>query len=243
VRATANGPRSLIEGGEGVILPFRTAKTGWIGAVMSTRRLGSRGVLLVILVAMLVAASLFAAKPAPARTFTVNYKGDATDDVSGDGSCNAGLGLCSLRAAIEESNAFAGADAIAFDIPSAGVQTIMPGSELPIIVGSFIGTEPSGTSAPGNGFGGVALQDPRHTIGGTAPSARNLISGNGSGGVSLFGAGSTVTGNLVGTDKNGTGPLGNGGRGVGIGGRTTSSGVTLPMPPTSSLSTIPVASR
>ena len=38
---------------------------------------------------------LLGAKSAYAKTFTVNHKGDATDDVPGDGSCNAGFGLAS----------------------------------------------------------------------------------------------------------------------------------------------------
>jgi hypothetical protein len=42
----------------------------------------------------------------------------------------------------------------------------------------------------------------------------NLISGNGSNGVSLNGVGGDVRGNLIGTDASGTQPVGNGGAGV-----------------------------
>ena len=38
-----------------------------------------------------------------------------------------------MRAAIQEANAFAGADTIDFGIPTTGVATIAPGFELPAI--------------------------------------------------------------------------------------------------------------
>lgn len=74
----------------------------------------------------------------------------------------------------------------------------------------------------GNGLG----KPSNNTIGGTTPAARNLISGNFGAGVSiedpftdLIGPtviNNSVLGNLIGTDKNGTGSLGNG-HGVYIG--------------------------
>src|SRR2546426_9701517 len=82
---------------------------------------------------------------ADAATFTVNSTADTTDAAPGDGVCDDGGGACTLRAAIEEANAHAGADTIAFSIGS-GVQTITPGSQLPAIL------EPvtiDGTTQPG----------------------------------------------------------------------------------------------
>ena len=68
-------------------------------------------------------------------TFTVDSTGDQADATPGDGVC-AGSGGCTLRAAIEEANAFAGADVIAFDIPGKGVHKIAPLSPLPQITGA-----------------------------------------------------------------------------------------------------------
>jgi len=59
--------------------------------------------------------------------------GDGADANPGDGVCATASGNCSLRAAIQESNAIAGTDNIYFDIPGTGVKTISPGSSLPDI--------------------------------------------------------------------------------------------------------------
>ena len=93
------------------------------------------------------------------------------------------------------------------------------------VEGNFIGTDPSGTQALGNRIAGVTVVKPNlgaggasNTIGGTSPAQRNLISGNVRHGVEL-GSGAQdnfVLGNLIGTDKSGTAPLGNGAAGVEI---------------------------
>src|ERR1051326_4461602 len=70
--------------------------------------------------------------------FTVNSTGDGADNNPGDGFCNDGTGNCTLRAAIMESNAFPGTDAIAFNIAGAGVHTISPASALPAITDAVI---------------------------------------------------------------------------------------------------------
>ena len=57
--------------------------------------------------------STFALFPsANAKTFTVNSTEDAVDLLPGDGTCDSGGGLCTLRAAILESNALNGSDII-----------------------------------------------------------------------------------------------------------------------------------
>ncbi len=75
-----------------------------------------------------------------ATTLTVDSVLDTQDNNAGDGSCNDGLGNCTLRAALEESNALAGTDTIAFGIgPFNGtVKTILPNTSLPIIVDTVI---------------------------------------------------------------------------------------------------------
>lgn len=65
-------------------------------------------------------------------TFTVNVNTDEVDANPGDGTCEtANTGECTLRAAIEEANANAGADTIEFNIPGGGVHTITLAGQLP----------------------------------------------------------------------------------------------------------------
>ena len=89
-----------------------------------------------------------------------------------------------------------------------------------VITGNFIGTDVAGTAALPNGSQGAGAviiggTSSNNIIGGTTPSARNLISGNvGEGVFCQLGAGNTVQGNLIGTDVTGTLALGNTDRGV-----------------------------
>jgi hypothetical protein len=85
-----------------------------------------------------------------------------------------------------------------------------------IIQGNFIGTNATGEAALGNQQYGVNLNDaPQTQIGGTAPSARNIISANITGGVDLgFGDNSQVEGNYIGPDALGTSALGSQGKGI-----------------------------
>ncbi len=57
-------------------------------------------------------------KPVSGATFTVNSAENSTDASPGNGICETetGNGICTLRAAIQETNAFAGADTITFNI-------------------------------------------------------------------------------------------------------------------------------
>jgi hypothetical protein len=91
---------------------------------------------------VLLAALLMISPGAPpahaAAPFTVNTASDFADINVGDGVCDADAAigqLCTLRAAIEESNATTGtADAIHFDILGSGVKTISPSTNLPNII-------------------------------------------------------------------------------------------------------------
>ncbi len=66
--------------------------------------------------------------------FTVNNSGDAGDSSPGDGYCRVGASLtdCTLRAAMEEANALAGAQTIRFNLPAADT-VIYPLKPLPDI--------------------------------------------------------------------------------------------------------------
>jgi CSLREA domain-containing protein len=102
-------------------------------AVHKVMWVGRAGTLVYFVLALLVAAliGVLSAKPAHAATFTVNSTGDEADKVPGDGVCQITTAdQCTLRAAIEESNNFPGADTIAFNIPGSGVQPISPGDGL-----------------------------------------------------------------------------------------------------------------
>ena len=82
------------------------------------------------------------------------------------------------------------------------------------IEGNFIGTDSTGTSARGNGSAGVLTAGLDAAIGGAAPEARNLISGNESDGLGLLGSGAKARGNLIGTAKDGVSALPNANDGV-----------------------------
>jgi parallel beta-helix repeat protein len=78
------------------------------------------------------------------------------------------------------------------------------------VVGNYLGTDASGTQDLGNTAAGVYLAGPDNVVGGATAGERNVISGNDIDGVYLVDAsGNKVTGNYIGTDKNGTAPLGN----------------------------------
>ncbi len=81
-----------------------------------------------------------------------------------------------------------------------------------IIAGNLIGTNGSGTGAIGNTLDGVYIPSAGNRIGGTLPVSRNVISGNGGGGVVLGSVDASlnrVEGNYIGTDVTGTINLGN----------------------------------
>ena len=83
-----------------------------------------------------VAAMLALAGSAQAATFTVNSVADGGDAAAGDGTCaTTAPAVCTLRAAMEESEALAAADTITFALPSPS--TINLTGKLPGIVGEL----------------------------------------------------------------------------------------------------------
>ena len=75
----------------------------------------------------LVAFLLVPRAPASAATFSVNSTADAVDAGPGDGTCATAGGACTLRAAVQETNALPGPDTVSLP---AGVYTLtIPGPE------------------------------------------------------------------------------------------------------------------
>lgn len=69
---------------------------------------------------------LMSATAMQAATFTVNSTADSVDAAPGNGTCADAAGACSLRAAISEANALAGADTIT--LPAGTYTTTLPTS-------------------------------------------------------------------------------------------------------------------
>jgi len=78
----------------------------------------------------------------PDSIFTVNNNGDTNDSAPGDGVCSDSSGNCTLRAAIQQANATAGTDEIAFNL------TTPTTIQLNSTGGLFI-TEPVTINGPG----------------------------------------------------------------------------------------------
>jgi hypothetical protein len=94
-----------------------------------------------------------------------------------------------------------------------------------LVEGNLIGQVSSGGGSLGNGADGVGIEAPNNTVGGTDVAARNVISGNAGWGVRVDGSvatGALIEGNYIGTETNGTGPVGNhlGGVSLETGGNT-----------------------
>jgi len=121
---------------------------------------------------------------------------------------------------------------------SDGVVIWRPLTNANTLHNNYIGTARSGLAAVPNGGSGVSIysESDNNVIGGTGSDERNVISGNATNGVRIYGSGTTgntVAGNYIGTKSNGTEALANGSYGVlltestsgnMIGGATSSAG-------------------
>ncbi|MCI0777121.1 MAG: CSLREA domain-containing protein [Chloroflexi bacterium] len=168
-----------------------------------------------------VALVLFLAQgqPAYAAGFTVDSTADVVDASPGDGVCDDGSGNCTLRAAIMEANALAGADTI--DLP-AGTYTlsIAGAGEDANATGDLDITDDltiSGAAAASTIVDGAGLDRVFHIIGSVTVEISGLTIQHGSAvsaGGGIFNLGtltltsSTVSGNTAGGEGGGIANLG-----------------------------------
>jgi parallel beta-helix repeat protein len=161
-------------------------------------------------------AVLFASSPAYAATFTVNSNGDAPDSNLADNACSTSGLVCTLRAAIQQANATAGTDTIAFSIAG----TISPASALPdvtqpVTIGS---TAPGCGGAPSvvlNGASAGAANGLTLAVGSSGSKICTLVVQGFSGhGIVVSSNGNTLTRNYAGTNAAGSAAAGNGGYGI-----------------------------
>ncbi|MBN1351359.1 T9SS type A sorting domain-containing protein [candidate division KSB1 bacterium] len=88
-------------------------------------------------------------------------------------------------------------------------------TDYTIILGNYIGTDISGSKGLPNGFFGISVGSSHNIIGDTEPGCGNLVSGNGSAGISIAkGDNNKIAGNIIGTDITGLVALPNFGIGV-----------------------------
>lgn len=81
------------------------------------------------------------------------------------------------------------------------------------VVGNFVGTDYLGTTPVPNNVGVAIFKASNNTIGGTTAAARNVLSGNANGNLTIVGTNAAATGNIVqgnfiGTDPTGARPVG-----------------------------------
>jgi hypothetical protein len=173
-----------------------------------------------LLAALLASLMLAAGEARASTTFTVKNTNDS--------------GAGSLRQAILDANATAGADVINFNVPGTGVHTIAPATELPAISDpvtidgySQPGAEPNQKTVGSDAVLKMELSGASAALGsdGLEISASNstvrglVINRWSNSGINISGSGSTgnrVTGNYLGTDKKGAALLGNNDKGVKI---------------------------
>jgi len=181
---------------------------------------GCYTLLAALLALTLLTISLISPPPAHAATFTVNSTADTSDAAPGDGTCDDGTGVCTLRAAIEEANALDGADTINFDptvFPPGAPATILLTSDSLILADSSAGTTIDGTGAGVivDGNNNPALTEGFWLISDNNVLRRLQIQRFPGDGVLIDGSGNTVEYCYIGTDPAGN-DLGNGENGVSI---------------------------
>jgi CSLREA domain-containing protein len=161
---------------------------------------------------------------AAAMTFTVDTGSDGADVNPGDGICDMipGAGFsCSLRAAIQESNANIGKDTINFNFAGSGVRTLgvlspLPTITDPVIIDGYSQPGASVNTLPNGGNNAVLLIQLQGSNLGGSGNGLTITAGNSTVKglvINLFpgsaieldtNGGNTIQGNFIGTDPAGT---------------------------------------
>ncbi len=143
---------------------------------------------------------------------TENSPADIKIELNGGSSVNTGFRItaagCTIRGLAVTGFAY-------------GITLTGPGGTR--IEGNHVGMDASGSFA-GRNTVGIRILSQGHTIGGTDPGARNIISGNGEDGIRINtghwstepGVGNSIQGNYIGTGVTGTTDLGNASCGIAI---------------------------
>jgi len=137
-----------------------------------------------------------------ANTILGNYIG-----LAADGAAALGNGFAGVYIAGASSNIIGGTNSGARNVicgnSGAGV-FISGGATNNLVQGNYIGLDTSGNRAAPNEVDGIDLFASRNQIGGSSPGAGNVISGNGSVGLSVTGNSNVIQGNFIGVDASGT---------------------------------------
>ncbi len=137
-----------------------------------------------------------------------------------DGTAAASNGGAGIRVGTD-SNTIGGTTAADRNVVSASFNGIVIDGNDNHVTGNFVGTDGAGTTGLPNSYDGIQINGANNTIGGTAASARNVLSGNGRSGILIGGGtGTLVQGNLIGLDSGGVNKLSNANYGVWISGGT-----------------------
>lgn len=150
------------------------------------------------------------APSAVASIFTVDSTADTSDATPGDGVCDTGAAVCTLRAAVQEANASAGADTIQFAL-GAGTPSITVTAAMPAITDtvSILGDTGGATRVEVNG-NAIAAAVIALAPGSGGSKVRALVinrAGTGQPGVKIESAGNTVEACYIGPDANGGGTV------------------------------------
>ena len=180
---------------------------------------------------LLLPALLVASQPAWSFVFSVNSTTDAVDQNPGDGSCATAAAQCTLRAAVQEANAWAGADSITLppgtyvlDLTGADEDAAATG-DLDIVGESDTDTDPdliiTGAGAGSTIIDAAGLSDRAFHILSTADveisgvTIQNAASTEAGGAIANYGnltlRDSTLSGNSVNLSTGGAGAFGGGG--------------------------------
>ena len=143
-----------------------------------------------------------------------NFIGISATGTAAVGNGNHGVGITDGASSNVIGGTIAGSRNVISGNGLNGIWITDTGTTGNTVLGNFIGTDKTGAADLGNLNNGILIDSgaSNNLIGGTVPSARNVISGNDSNGVAIEDVGTTgnkVQGNYIGTDKTGALDLGN----------------------------------